>query len=434
MNAIIAEIRGNQAAVLLEDGRFIRIRNRSYVVGQRVTLTPRMQAERQRPQAARKRAPFWISVAAALLLVAGVGGTAGYAYYTPYAYVSLDVNPSVEMTLNRFLRVLSIRAVNDAGAEIVEDLDLHSLQYASVETAVETTVSRIMESDYVAQGADNYVVIAARAGSDAGSEALAQTATQGVQAAQGVDGGELMVVSFTVTEDEVEEAHAQDVTPGKMRIVQTLEDAIDDEASVDRAYWLQQPVRDILNERDNQRLADGEPQTAESAQPADTQDAPRQAHGTDRPQQATHDQQPAQPETAATRQPSAPAVATQATSQQTQAASASQPPAAPTQQPGTAVTGAGTPSTAKETPQPLPRETEPSQGGQALPKEPSEQATPTVAQPSPSPSPSASSSPSGTPQQEAEDRQNPTQNRPSISISGPLERQAVPTGLPPSIK
>lgn len=446
MKAIIAEVRGEQAAVLLEDGRFIRVRNRGYAVGQRVTLTPQAtlapqtsQAlhERQKPQAARKRAPFWISVASAFLLIAGVGGTAGYTYYTPYAYVSIDVNPSVELTLNRFLRVLSVNAVNDAGAEIVDDLDLNSLQYASVETAVETTVSRIMESDYVAPDSANYVVIAANAGNVERSEALAQTATQVAQAAQGSDGGELTIVSFTVSEDEVEEAHAQDVTPGKMRIVQTLEEAADEgETPVDREYWLQQPVKDILNERDHKARPDESGAPEDSAQPpdaepVDTQALPSQNTGT--PPQAPADQ-PAQQqsEPAETRAPSM-AFATQDAPQQTQEAAASRPSATmPGQQADAEPISADSPNVAQETPPPFPRETELPQGGQTLPEDPSAQATPAEAQPSPSPSPTHV--PPGLPQQEANDLQDPTQTRPPIGVGNPGERQSAPAGFPPPNK
>lgn len=373
MNAIIAEIRGAQAAALLEDGRFIRIRNRGYTIGQRVTLIPRALSERQRPQAARKRASLWISMAAALLLIAGVGSMAGHAYYTPYAYVSIDVNPSIELTLNRFLRVLSISAVNDAGAEIVDDLNLRSLQYAAVETAVMTTVSRILESDYAAPNADNYVVITANAGDEKRSEALVQAATQGAQTAQGGDA--LTVVSFAVSTGEVEEARAQNVTPGKLRMVRMLEEGADDqEEPVDRDFWLQQPVKAIMNEHEKKA------QPAASNEPQDLSQASQET--------------PQQPEAAAVAETT------------TQARQANPAPTSTTE-----------PRVNQETPPPLPQETEPAQS-QALPQQPSTQATPETAQPAPSPAPL----PPDMPQPEADDPQAPR---------NPLDEWPAITGLPP---
>ena len=53
------------------------------------------------------------------MLAVSIGG---YSYIqTPVSYVSIDVNPSVELTLNRVDRVISATAFNGDGEAVLED-------------------------------------------------------------------------------------------------------------------------------------------------------------------------------------------------------------------------------------------------------------------------------------------------------------------------
>ena len=53
------------------------------------------------------------TVCAALAVFLGIGGFAFLG--TPVAYVSIDVNPSLELELNRLDRVIAVRALSDPG-------------------------------------------------------------------------------------------------------------------------------------------------------------------------------------------------------------------------------------------------------------------------------------------------------------------------------
>ncbi len=50
-------------------------------------------------------------------------------YFTPVAYISIDINPSIEIALNTFNRVVSITANNEDAEEIVDALSLNNLYY-----------------------------------------------------------------------------------------------------------------------------------------------------------------------------------------------------------------------------------------------------------------------------------------------------------------
>lgn len=57
-------------------------------------------------------------------------GTGGYGLYgKPVSYVSIDVNPSIELGINRLGRVVSANAYNEDGQQILEQVRLKNLPY-----------------------------------------------------------------------------------------------------------------------------------------------------------------------------------------------------------------------------------------------------------------------------------------------------------------
>lgn len=88
-------------------------------------------ARRTRGYTARPGAhPGRLAAAAAcvLLLLTGAGG---WACFTPTSTVSIDVNPSLELNVNRFDRVVSVTGVNQEGQALAETLDLTFLPCTS---------------------------------------------------------------------------------------------------------------------------------------------------------------------------------------------------------------------------------------------------------------------------------------------------------------
>ena len=88
-------------------------------------------ARRTRGYTARSNVrPARLAAAAAcvLLLLTGAGG---WACFTPTSTVSIDVNPSLELNVNRFDRVVSVTGVNQEGQALADTLDLTFLPCAS---------------------------------------------------------------------------------------------------------------------------------------------------------------------------------------------------------------------------------------------------------------------------------------------------------------
>lgn len=83
---------------------------------------------------------FYRTFAAAcamLLLVIGIGG---YNWTKqPVSYVGIDINPSIELGLNRFERVVSATAYNPEGEEILRELSLKGKKYTeAIDLVVES--------------------------------------------------------------------------------------------------------------------------------------------------------------------------------------------------------------------------------------------------------------------------------------------------------
>ena len=108
MNAIILDIKGKYAAAMDESGSIVRIRNANYSVGQRIQLH---ELSQRRAPSLKKSGV--VAVAAALVLSIGTGT----AYAMPYWTVSLEADSAIEYTINRFDRVLKVRALKMAEAE-----------------------------------------------------------------------------------------------------------------------------------------------------------------------------------------------------------------------------------------------------------------------------------------------------------------------------
>lgn len=65
--------------------------------------------------------------AVCMFLLLGAGGYS--VYRQPVSYISIDVNPSVELGINRFGRVVSADAYNEDGQTVLQQLSLKNIPY-----------------------------------------------------------------------------------------------------------------------------------------------------------------------------------------------------------------------------------------------------------------------------------------------------------------
>lgn len=144
MNAVIVDLNGKYAAALDQNGNIVKIKNVNYMIGQKIAL----HEIHQRRALSMKKAGV-VAAAAALILSIGTGT----AYAMPYGTVSLDAESSIEYTINRFDRVLSVKALNEEGKTVLAALDETSLRFRPVDSAIAATLETI-DSTSTAQKTD----------------------------------------------------------------------------------------------------------------------------------------------------------------------------------------------------------------------------------------------------------------------------------------
>lgn len=145
MKAVVMETKNGSSVVLREDGIFEKV-NKTYEVGQTIEWNASLSAHRKRNY---RRIYRYVGAAAcfAAVVTAGLGTT----YQTAFAcsYVSVDVNPSIEFTLNRMNRVLSVSGLNEDAQAIVEELNARGIRFDTLETALDKTQTVLQEQNYL---------------------------------------------------------------------------------------------------------------------------------------------------------------------------------------------------------------------------------------------------------------------------------------------
>lgn len=91
--------------------------------------TLRHLAEQQKKQCRFKTRPAlrYALAVVCLFLLLGAGGYS--VYQKPVSYISIDVNPSIELGINRFGRVVSADAYNEDGQDILQHVSLENISY-----------------------------------------------------------------------------------------------------------------------------------------------------------------------------------------------------------------------------------------------------------------------------------------------------------------
>ncbi len=111
----------------------------------------------------KKTLPIFWGIAPAVAMIALI--VTGVIYFTPVSYISIDINPSIEIEVNRFDRVISVTPSNADADLIVNSVKLTHLNYIE---AIETLES----SDEFEQYNDNYTEITVISNTDENSDEM----------------------------------------------------------------------------------------------------------------------------------------------------------------------------------------------------------------------------------------------------------------------
>ena len=163
-----------------------------------------------------------VAAAAALALVIGL--SAGTGFYlrnrAVAATVSLDVNPSVELSVNRNDRVLNVTANNEDGKTIIGDMDLKG---SDLDVAVNAIVGSMVRNGYLNELA-NSVLVSVDSKDAAAGTALQEKLAQEISVILEGDSFSGAVISQTVEKSEnlANQAQEHHISVGKANLIQQI--------------------------------------------------------------------------------------------------------------------------------------------------------------------------------------------------------------------
>lgn len=158
-----------------------------------------------------------VLIALALILI---GSTGVYAYQKPSSFISLDINPSIELGVNIFDVVVSAEAYNDDGEKVLENLDVKG---DSVEEAVNEIVDSAITDGYVEEDGTSVISITTETDDEELAEELKEAAEEGVENALEKNETEAEIEKDNVALERRDEARELGITPGKLNLIQKLQ-------------------------------------------------------------------------------------------------------------------------------------------------------------------------------------------------------------------
>lgn len=256
MKAVVVEKKDGFVAVLSEDGNITKTADKSYQIGQVIEM------KEKRIYNSKK----FVASAAAVAVLFVTGSIGAWAYTTPYTYVSLDVNPSIEFSVNRFDQVINVTAVNDDGEDILQEINAENLDNQPIEEAIAQTVDQIAENGYfeVITGTNTDqtvvsgggIVISTSSEDEEKADELAGELQEAVEEQVAENGDDVVVEAISVGLERVQKARELGVTPGKLNLVEKLQASAVDSDSIVLEEWLNKSVKEIMKAtKENKKAA-----------------------------------------------------------------------------------------------------------------------------------------------------------------------------------
>lgn len=139
MKGVVIEKNVDNSVILLSDGNIKMIKSISAIdIGSIVFLN---DTTRSFDFSIKKL----VSVTASILIIVGIG-IGVYAWENPIQYINIDINPSVELSINCFQRIISINSFNEEGWQLVKSVSIKAQSY---ESGINKIISSAKDLGYI---------------------------------------------------------------------------------------------------------------------------------------------------------------------------------------------------------------------------------------------------------------------------------------------
>ncbi|NOW02894.1 anti-sigma-I factor RsgI family protein [Clostridium beijerinckii] len=149
------------------------------------------------------------------------GGVYAHAKTTPVAYVSVDINPSIELSVNTFDQVISAESYNEDGKKVLEDTNLVN---SDVDDAVKYIITNAVSDGYIKEDGTSAVEITTATDKDNVATKLDESLKQVADKSLEENNIEATVETQDVALSRRDEARKLGITPGKLNLIQKLQE------------------------------------------------------------------------------------------------------------------------------------------------------------------------------------------------------------------
>lgn len=230
MKAVIVDIKGRNAVALTKSGRFVNIKNNGDLqIGYETETKAGITGINTMVKVA--------SIAAALIFIIGSGI---FVYNTPYSYIDIDINPSIEITTNFFDRIISAKALNNDAEKI---LDNASLKNKNVQEGLGSIVKSAVSNGYLKNPATSAIMLTVASKNGKRTSEIEGTLKSSVTKELSTADVKPEVVVEKVSVKKHDEAIKQGISPGKLNLIQR---AIDSKPELKVEDLKDKPVKEIL--------------------------------------------------------------------------------------------------------------------------------------------------------------------------------------------
>ncbi|HZW83894.1 MAG TPA: anti-sigma factor domain-containing protein [Candidatus Deferrimicrobium sp.] len=149
VKGIIAEVDKNKCVIITRDGQFLKVNNPSRaIVGEEIEIS----------QVSSSRMRLFSAMVAVLLLCLIIPSfNVLIASAKPVAYLSLDINPSLDLGIDKDGKVVSVKAFNSAGEKLINASSITKLK---VDEAVQKLIEQAIKQGFINYSKTNLIVAA----------------------------------------------------------------------------------------------------------------------------------------------------------------------------------------------------------------------------------------------------------------------------------
>jgi len=222
MKGIIVAKNNETSVLLLSDGTFKTVKTaEGFEVGMVLFVNDVL----------RPRSYYWKKIAymaASVVLVVFIG-LGAFAWSTPIQFIDIDINPSVELSVNYFDRIISVNALNEDGKKLMESVNVQAHRY---ESGIELVISTAQNMGYINDEED--VLISISSSNPKRVEKAQNDIREKVSPS---------VEILTFDTQQREQSIQKGISPGKDNIIEKV---IEIGTDIDKEELTKKPVKELM--------------------------------------------------------------------------------------------------------------------------------------------------------------------------------------------